>query len=377
MKQILKLVAVSVFGWIAITQPGTAKELVIGSFISAKSYQNRVMIPKVMKAITKDTNGSLTWKLLAGGQAVSGRGTLAGIRDGIVDIGFVVPGFTPKELASANVVFDMLSYGTGFGTNTLATSAAAVETIMLDCPQCIEDYRKQNAVYLVGYSAASFKLMCKGIVTKLEQVAGKKIRSSGSAYGRWAKQMGAVPVSMPGPSGVPAMQRGAIDCSFASPTWLRSFGYIDVTKSIIDFPMGGSRGNGIFVMNRNTWKSLSVIEKKAIMKNVALAQAMVTIGEYVNGVNKMMKMAAKKKIVITKGGAKFAARLKQHLANEESAIPAAAKKLGVRNPKAIMAAYKKNLTKWEGLTKGIGNDIDKFTAVLRKHIYDRVDVNKL
>ena len=353
-------------------QAVTAKEFVYGSFIGEKGAENRLGMATYIKDVERDTNGSVTWKVLPGGQIVSGRGTLAGIRDRLVDGGLIVQPFTRKELATNNTIFDMAFVG----TDTVAVSGASVETTLLDCPECLAEFHDNKAVFLGGYGIAPFKLLCGTQVKSLDDLANRKIRAVG-VTSRWIKLLGGVPVSLPGPEAVPALQRGAIDCAAASTLWLTAFGYMDVTKSIIDFTFGQSRGIGLLVMNRDAWNSLTLDEKKVMLKHLPAAQARVTIDGYIKGDISNLKSAADRGITITKGGADFEAKLAQHIKSEQTAVPAALKELGVKDPERIMAAFTKNLAKWEKISAEVGLDVDKFAAAIQREIYDKIDPNKL
>ncbi len=54
-----------------------------------------------------------------------------------------------------------------------------------------------------------------------------------------------------------------------------------------------------------------------------------------------------------------------------------AQKFGVKDPNAIIDAYVKARERWAPLSKEIGRDIDKYTAVLQREVYDKLDVSKL
>ena len=119
----------------------TAKELIYGSGIPAKSDQMRVGMKTYTEDLAKASNGALTMKVLAGGQVVSLYNTLAALRDGTIDAGFIVPTFTRKELKHVNVVYDTEI----FGVDPAAITGAANETLLLNCPSCMKDFRDNRA----------------------------------------------------------------------------------------------------------------------------------------------------------------------------------------------------------------------------------------
>ena len=61
-----------------------------------------------------------------------------------------------------------------------------------------------------------------------------------------------------------------------------------------------------------------------------------------------------------------------------SANIATAKGFGVKDPEKIIDTYETLIEKkWRGLSKDIGRDIDKFTAVLNREVFSKLDINKL
>lgn len=351
-------------------QAAAAKELVFGSWVSPQHGVNK-SLEQFFKDVEAETKGSLTWKMLAGGQMVDSRSTLAGIKDKLIDAGIIIPVFTRRELRASNTLQDMANYG----HDAVAVGGSATETVMLHCPECQKEYRDNNAVFLGGYQLTNYYLICASPITTIAAVKGKKVRAVG-AQSRLARDMGAVPVSLPPDEGVQAMQRGALDCIIGAIAWLESFGYMDVAKSIVDYPLGNARALGLVVMNRSTWQSLSIDQRKAIMKHMGSATARAIINGYIKEDERLVAEAKKKGIQFTKGGADFDELMKRHLESEEKAIPAAMKQLGLADPEAIMRAHVALNPKWEKIAGEVGQDIDKYAAALNREIYDKIDVTK-
>lgn len=382
----------------------SAGEYVYGSWIAAKHGVNQDGLLPFFKAVEKETGGSVKWKLLAGGQLVSARSTLPGVRDRIADAGLVIPVFNRKELGHNNVIFDMQS----FGSSPVAIAGASTETIMRDCPECLAEYRKQKVVYIGGFGTTAFKLICAKPITTLAQVKGLKAHSGAGwrtwrgehqsrhlyyqqlpqpsgrdrvkgAAARWVKAMGGIPVFMSPVDGVTAMQRGAMTCLHGPIPWLRSYGYMDVTKSIINYPMGTPRGLAMMALNRKVWNGLSTSEKKAMLKHFPSASARATLIGFMAEDIKILAAAKKKGIIVVPGGKEFADLMAKHRKSELTAIPKAVKRVGVKADaaKRIMAAHVKNLTKWEKIAAEVGTDVGKVAAAFKREIYDRIDISKM
>ncbi|MDP6645503.1 MAG: hypothetical protein QGF16_15645 [Rhodospirillales bacterium] len=368
-----------VFGVMAVAlftaiQPAPAKDYVYGAWVAAKHGVNVEGLLPYFKAVEKDTGGAVKWRLLAGGQMVNHRSTLPGVRDRIVDAGMVIPVFNRKELAHNNVLFDMVM----FGSDQVAIGGAGTETMLLDCPECVAEYRKQNTANLGGFQTTSFKLICKEKVTKISDVKGRKVRAVG-ANARWIRALGGIPVAMSPVEGVTVMQRGALACIHGPIAWLTSYGYMDVAKYVIDYPMGNPRGLSLLTMNRKSWDSLSLAHKKVMLKHMPGAFARATLIGYMKADEDVKAAAIKRGLIFTPGGKEFDDLMAKHRAGEMTAIPKALKKVKVKEAtaKRIMAAYLKNLKKWEKLAPAIGRDVDKLAAAMKREIYDKLDPGKL
>ena len=359
---------------ITAIQPALAKDLVYGAWIAAKHGVNQEGLLPYFKAVEKDTGGAVKWRLLAGGQMVNHRSTLPGVRDRLVDAGMVIPVFNRKELAHNNVLFDMVM----FGSDQVAIGGAGTETMLLDCPECLAEYKKQNTINLGGFQTTSFKLICKAKVTKISDVKGLKVRAVG-ANARWIKAVGGIPVAMSPVEGVTVMQRGALGCIHGPIAWLTSYGYMDVAKYVLDYPMGNPRGLSIMTINRNSWNSLSLTHKKVMLKHMPGAFARATLIGYKKADEDVKAAALKRGLIFTPGDKDVADRMAKHRLGEMAAIIKSMKKVRVKEKtaKRIMAAFLKNLKKWQKLAPGIGRDVDKLTAAIKREIYDKLDPAKL
>lgn len=349
-----------------------AKDFVYGSWVAPRHGVNIAALEPFFKDVAAETKGTVTWKLLTGGQVVSSRSTLPSVRDRLIDAGLVIPVFTQKELATSNVFYDLQNTG----TDVVAVAGAATETVLLHCAECRDEYRRQKAVYLAGYGVTPFRLMCASQITGLSELQGKKIRATGRAAHLFSA-MKATTVNIPPNEGAEAMQRGAVDCAHGSVAWLKSFGYIDVTKHVIDFSFGFPRGLGMFVMNRDAWNSLSLDEKKAMLKHLPAASARATIIGYIGEDAESKKDGMARGITFRKPGGEFDELMAKYRVEERNRVIEDSKSLGVKDPEKIALAFEKILPKWEKLAKDIDENVDKFAAALKTEIYDKIDPGKL
>ncbi len=346
-----------------------ARDLVYGSWVPPRHALNRALIP-VFAAIKKDTNGSLNWILKPGAQLFSGRAALVSTGKGLADAsGPIVTAFTRSNLKNVLTINELFA----FGKDPMAAIAAATETILLDCPQCLADYKKNNTVFLGGDGTTEQNLMCRGVVKTLADVKNLKLRTTGAA-GRVARSMNGIPVSMTAQDMIEAISRGQIDCIVGPMTWMISYPIMDSIKSVVDYPFGINTTAVSFLMNRDTWLSLSPSERKVMLKyapEVTARKIVTFVKEHDLG----RQQAIKRGIVVTKGGADFAAMLDTHRKTELIRAAETARKIGAKDPETVTAAFFKNLEKWEEIIAKMPVTIDAYKNALREVIYTRVDIN--
>ncbi len=357
---------------LATAGPAMAKELIFGSFLPPRHNVNVLGLAPVLKAIEKETGGSIKWKLLTAGQLFGGRATLTSVGGGLADAGVVIASFTQSKLPNFFTMTDM----TMFASDGLVAAAAAADTTFNDCPQCLNDFHKQKTVPLGFYGLTPYKLMCNKKVTNLAEAKGMRMRTSGG-NGRWARAMGGTPVHMTAPDMVEAIERGQIDCIIGPTAWIKAYSIPEHIKYVLDFPMGTFVGAAQFVMNRKVWQGLTLAEKKATLKYMPMSSALASIDGYAADAVKAEAESKARGAVYTKGGAEIEGLLKKHLSNEMDVIIAAAKKRRAKNPEAIIAAFKKNADKWTKLIAATDRSSESYRKLLWDHLYSKIDPNKL
>jgi TRAP-type C4-dicarboxylate transport system substrate-binding protein len=354
---------------VATVSPTFGKEFVFGSWAPHNHGSNYALEP-LFKSVQEKSKGEMTWKFVPGGQIVNPRSTGQALRDNLIDAGLILPTVYTKELAANNVIYNLL----GFGTDTAAIAGATIETIMLNCPRCLDEYKNMGAVFLAGYGPTPYRLLCAKPVKGSDDIKGEKIQSLGTAA-RIIKALGATPVTLSPSDSIPGLQRGALSCVHGPYVWARIYG-LDVIRSIFDAPLGTPRAFGLFVMSRTTWKSLPADQKKLLWAEMPKATAAATIrGHIVEDLN-AIEDAKKHGITIVPVGDALKPVMEAFNAEEKNAVAAEGRTLGVKDPEQLIEKHLELLKKWENLTKDIGQDQDKFAALLRSEVYSKLDPEK-
>ena len=355
----------------------SAKELIYGSWPPAVEYINSKAMPKLAKEVADETKGALTWKVIPGGQLANPKTTFDNVKNGVMAAGLAIPTYAPNLLpATASLIYSNVV----FGDHTVAASGAAVETMVLNCPQCLAEFRKQNAVALSGWTTSPYRLACRVKVESLADLKGKRVRVTGNGNTNLIKMLGAVPVNANLVEAVGLLQRGGIDCTFGVDYWLKAFGYADFAKYLLDYNLGlTGPAIGLYI-NRKVWNSFTREQKIMHMKKATYMSGGLAIGQFIIDNDENRNWVIKNKgvqLVKPKNPAEFEAVVAKFDDEQQKINLAAAKRFRVKDGEKVIAAYRKNLEKWKGFEKEIGRDIQKFADILWREAYSKIDPDKI
>ncbi len=355
-------------------QPAPAQELIYGSWTPAREYQNAKLMPGMFKAIEDKTGGKVKWKLVAGGQLVDGKTTFTGVKDGLIQAGLAIPTYVPNTVPALFMIYSTVVLG---HNDVVAATGAALETLYFNCPECLEDIKKLNAVSLGGWTSSAYLLNCTTPVKSLADLKGKRIRATGG-NAEMFKMAGAVPVGATLVEAVSLLQRGGLDCQHGIADWMRTFGYADFAKYVVDMPLGLTGPALGFFMNRDAWNKLTPEQKKVHLDEAMKLSAEMAIGNFIvaneEGLNAVIK---DKGVKMIKPDADFEKVVTEYQKIQRDKNVATGKSFGLKDPGAIIDAYEKNIEKWRKLSPAIGRDVNKFVEALNREIYSKLDVNKL
>jgi TRAP-type transport system periplasmic protein len=370
----MKLKLTTISAVLALATPAPAAELIYGNWTPAQEYQNRVAMPEVIKMIDAETKGAIKWKLIAGGQVADAKATFTAVKDGLMHAGLGIVTYVPNAIPSVYAIYSTIIFGEN---DPVAATLAALETMYLHCPSCLEEAKKYNAVMLGGWTSSAYVLACREPIKTYAELKGKRVRATGG-NAEMLKQAGMAPVGATLVEAVGLLQRGGIDCQHGIVDWLRTFGYADVAKYVMDYPLGISGPAIGFFMNRDTWHGFTPDQKKAHMKAAAWLTAKMAIGNFIVSNEQALETIKKDKgVQVIAVGKEFDQIPAQFKTAQRETNIATAKNFGVKDPGAIIDIYEKGVEKWRAKSKEIGRDIDKFAAVIEAEIFAKVDPAKL
>jgi hypothetical protein len=134
------------------------------------------------------------------------------------------------------------------------------------------------------------------------------------------------------------------------------------------------------MLNRDAWNKFTPEQKKIHMKYAAWMSAKVAIGYFLISTEDSLQTIIKEKGVtlIKVNNAEFDQVGEAYKQQQRTTNIATAKGFGVKEPEKIIDTYEQLIDKkWRALSKEVGRDIDKFTDVLNREVFNKIDINKL
>ncbi|MBT6032581.1 MAG: hypothetical protein HOH19_08400 [Kordiimonadaceae bacterium] len=326
-------------------------------------------------------------KLVPGSQLFDSRTALSSIGGGIAGAGEVISSYSRSDLKHAVILNDLMY----LGRNELVVNAAATETLLRNCPNCMKDYAESNTLFLSGAAAGSYGMLCKSEVTNVSQMSGKKFRAV-SASRRWVRALGGIPVSLSINDMVEGLSRGLVDCIVGPIAWLKSFPIADDVKFIYAYNVGAF-SFATMVINRGVWDDFNATQKHALWNAQSGVSARTVVRLYVAEAIQARMIAKEKGIPITTAGQDIENFWQEFKKDEAATVNKVAGDLGAKNPKEISDNFIKNIEKWEKIiaSSGLANlltleEIDEdilhsaeveYEELLQSYIYDKINPEEL
>ncbi len=314
------------------------------------------------------TDGRVKGQVFVGGQMLGGQATLSGIRDGVVDAGFIIPTLNASEIPHVAMLPELLPFARDFWAATGATN----ETIMFNCAECKADLDKYKSVWLGGIGASPWHMMCRQPINGVDDLKGKKVRVTGGFAMRMISAFGATAVALPASEIPAAMQQGVIDCAVGTLSWLNTLGLVNMVKGVIDEPFGSYHAIGQFVFNQDSLKKLKPEDKKALMTLLPKHLAMLN-SAYAADEEKARKAAQEKGIQFWKPDARFEEIMASFREKEPQAVARdIASQGGSADAEGIVRQHIATLQRWEKLVAESRGNTDAFAALLDQEIYSKL-----
>lgn len=319
------------------------------------------------KRATELTNGEITWSIHPL-TLLSVPQMLNGVRDGVADVGVLLPPVFVAQFPESNLIGDLAM----LGKSATAMSGAATEYFMT-CEACQAEFAKNNVVYLGSGSTADYGILSTKPFVTVADVKGAKLRSPNAAFNRWIESVGGVALTLPGNEIFEATKQGVVDGALLSAGELRNIRMIDIVSDVtLGAPLGTYHLINVSMMNKDRWAGLADAQRKALFGAAAYAMAETTRKYVQDGID-ALEEAKGKGINVHQASPELVDQAKAFVEQDLTTIEAAATERGVQNAGEKIARFRALVTKWEGLTADLGLDVETLTELYKTEIFDKLD----
>lgn len=300
----------------------------------------------------------------------------AGVRDGIADMTANLLAYFPAEFANFNMLaeFSELAELEEFAgeLSSTAFAGANMEYVFQSCPACMAEIEAQNQVYLGAASTTTYVLQCVVPVNTVADLQGKRIRTAGAYWARWAEAVGATPVSMSVNETLEGLNQGVLDCTASNTADFVNFGFIDVVKYVyIGLP--GAQFNAPFTMNKDSWNSLTDEQKTAMLRAHAKLTADMT-WVYIREARVGRERAPGLGIEYGDASPELVALNREFISKDKDDVARIYnERFNITNGNEAAAALTELLTKWTALTRDITSS-EELAEIYWNEIYSKIDV---
>jgi TRAP-type C4-dicarboxylate transport system substrate-binding protein len=301
------------------------------------------------------------------GPRLGSSAALEALRSGKHQMGLLALASYPREFPR----WAMLTESFLVDGDSLAAVAAVVEMVMLECPACQDSFARQNLVFLGTYAADPYRLIASGPLIGADSLAGQVVATPGSFWDRMVQGLGG---SM---AAVEANPRAALAAG-------RATALIDIAAALRDpklaahklavttLPLGGYRGGGPFMINREAWSALSPAQRRRAFTAAAAGIVRIT-DAYRRNADAILSKAASRGVLVAEGTPALQTEIRRFAASDQARVEVSAKaRFGVDDAGLFLARLKEIYDKYAVLLPQ-GSDNAKAIALLTSEIFDRLD----
>jgi len=241
-----------------------AEDVITLKFAQAVPSTHHVAVHGAKPFIEKATalsKGRLKFEWYPGQQLGKAQDMLTLLQSGVADIADIVPSYTPDKLPLTGVAeLPNASMSSCEGTRLFQALTRPGAFLAKS------EYDRQKVRVLMGAAYVPYKIMtATKAVSKIEDMSGLKIRTSGGASDSIPRALGAVSVRMSGPELHEAMTRGTVDGALYPFISAKSFDLIGPIKNVV---VGVNIGTltTAFAISDATWNKLPPDLQKVIVQ---------------------------------------------------------------------------------------------------------------
>jgi TRAP-type C4-dicarboxylate transport system substrate-binding protein len=351
-----------------MTTAATAADWRYSSWTPPLAPNNAYGSIPLIEALLKESKGTFKVQNFMGAQLFNNITTLAGIRDGAVDAGVTVPVFNSAELKTHDTIADMQA----LTRDGFSAAMAGTEMVLLNCPECLAEYDRQNTITLGTYAGSNFHMMCNFEIKSVDDLKGKKVAGGSAMHARLAKALGQTRIQLGPGDYLQSLSNRQVDCAMGPREWLLTYGLKDAVKSVAqDQGFGAFFTVSLVTVNKNSWKKLTEQERALLLRLVPASLVRTTIGINKND-DRGIQVGREKGVKFVDLGPGFKDTWRKFQEAEVTSVIESAKGRGVAHAERIVKKQIELFKKWEAIVDRIGPDEAKLTQALNDEVYSKV-----
>lgn len=299
-------------------------------------------------AVEEDSGGVVKLELFYQDSLVAPADTVAAMRDGLVDVSLVVPGYTPSDFP-----VDVFTSYFAFGSSTepvvsLLHSTAAVMEWSFEQPDMMAEYERLGLVPIVPRFTGhdTYNLLCSEPVTSLASAQGQRGRVGGPNWTAEIEEIGMVGVSLAGGEIYEGFQRGIIDCHVGSGPDMAGLGLWEVGKHYTSTDFSGFSSGGLMV-SKVKWDALPLAAQQILWDN-AMVYVSAWQDGWIAGMQEFVLEGEQMGVEFHEPDADLAAAIADY---QQRTIDAAAGNAPseVSDPEEFVTSFRDSFDKWLGI----------------------------
>lgn len=356
---------------VAAAQVGAQEHPAMASLVPPTHVMTRAMHAGFGELVKEATGGKIDWEIFTGGSLLQANGVIEGLASGVAQGGHVIPAYYPSLMPYSALVGDMGA----LNPDTLVLAAAYADFALND-PNGHSDFEKNNLIDGVGtLSTPTYYFICKGELSTLADLQGKKVRTPGASYARLATAIGMIPVNVSGTEIYTAMERGVVDCVCADLTLLPTMQLSTLAESVVMIPLSPFFNPTQLALSPDYWRGLSDDERRIHLD--AAARSMIRGYLMYNEEEERSKQdAADHDIALNEPDEALTKAVNDWVSDGFGGLETVAREqLRIDDPKPIMDTFAGYVDKWTELFADVDRtDEEAMLKILRENLHDRIDV---
>lgn len=304
--------------------------------------------------------------------------TSPGVRDGLADVGFVLPPYYPAEY-STNLFLHELNQLINLiddpeGKAPLAYTGAMMEYTLFNCPECLDEYAAQNQVFTGGGVTPLYNLLCNDVeITEASQLEGMRLRAGGAGFVRFAEHFGAQGVRLPVNEAYEALDQGILDCAMLSAPELTNYNLHEVVTDItLGVPGGAFAGVASANVNKDAWNGMSPEMREVMLWGGSVMTAATTWNFYTDDLS-AIEHARENGINIVEPSEDLVAAMQDFNRQDlETVSNLFSETYGVERSAEIAEEFRPILERWYGLVADVDSQ-EALQTLLWDEVVSKVD----